>query len=82
MVVPEQILHHIRQALIDDMAKTIATYLIHICIDYAKSLIRGCTNIKLQRVQTSAACIVLPTFRNYRPVLFYLNYTEYLLPLE
>jgi len=47
-------LHHIRQALTDDMAKTVAASLIHTRIDYANSLIHGSTNIKkLQRVQTS-----------------------------
>ena len=54
-------LHHIRQALTDDMAKTVAASLIHIRIDNANCLIRGTTNVKkLQRVQTSVACVVLP----------------------
>ena len=52
---------HIRQALTDDMAKTVAASLIHTRIDYANSLIYGSTNInKLQRVQTSVAHLVLP----------------------
>jgi len=46
-------LHHIRQALTDDMAKTVAASLIHTRINYANSLIRGSINInKIQRVQT------------------------------
>ena len=40
-----------RQALTDDMAKTVAASLIDTCIDEANSLIHGSTNIKkLQRV--------------------------------
>ena len=39
-------LRHIRQSLTDDMAKTVATSLIHIRIDYANFLIHGSTNIK------------------------------------
>jgi len=35
-----------RQALTDDMAKTVAVSLIHTRIDYANSLICGSTNIK------------------------------------
>jgi len=35
-----------RQALTDDMAKTLATSLIHTRINYANSLIHGPTNIK------------------------------------
>jgi len=54
-------LRHIRQALTDDMAKTVAASLIHTRIDYTNSLIYGSTNIKkLQRVQTSLARVVLP----------------------
>jgi len=46
-----QALSHIRQALTDDMAKTVAASLIYTRIDYANSLIDGLTNIKkLQRV--------------------------------
>ena len=44
-----QALRHIRQALTDDMAKTVAASLIHTHVDYADSLIHGSTNItKLQ----------------------------------
>ena len=54
-------LRHIRQALTDDIAKTVVASLIHTRIDYATSLIHGSTNIKkLQHVQTSAALVVLP----------------------
>jgi len=54
-------LRHIRQALTDDMAKTVAASLIHTRIDYANSLIHDSTNIKiLERVQTSVTHVVLP----------------------
>jgi len=52
-------LHHIRQALADDMAKMVAASLIHTCINYANYLIHGSINVKkLQCVQTSAAGVV------------------------
>ena len=51
---------HIRAALTDDMAKTVAVSLIHSCIDYANSLIHGSINVRrLQCVQNSAARVVL-----------------------
>ena len=60
-------LRHIRQALADDMAKTVAASLIHTRIDYANSLIHGSTNIKkLQRVQISVARVVLPNLSQQR----------------
>lgn len=54
-------LRHTRQAVTDDMAKTVDASLIHTRIDYANSLIHSSTNIKkLQRVQISVARVVLP----------------------
>ena len=78
-----QALRHIRQALTDDMAKTVAASLIHTHVDYADSLIHGSTIVKkLQRVPTSVAHVVLPAFHNNWPLLFSLNYTGYSLTLE
>ena len=54
-------LRHIRPALTDDMAKSIATSLVSSRLDYCNSLLYGCskTNIdKLQRVQNSLARVV------------------------
>ena len=49
-----------RHALTDDMAKTVAASFMHTRINYVNAL-HGSTNIKkLQRVQTSAARVVLP----------------------
>ena len=60
-------LRHIRQALTDDMAKTVAASLIHTRIDYANSLIHDSTNIKiLERVQTSVTHVVLPNLSQQR----------------
>ena len=43
------------------MAKMVAASLVHSRIDYANSLVHGSTNIKkLQRLQNTAARIVLP----------------------
>ena len=54
-------LRHIRRCLTDDMAKMFAASLVHSRIDYANSLVNGSTNIKkLQRLQNTAARIVLP----------------------
>ena len=51
---------HIRAALTDDMAKTVAVSLIHSRIDYANSLIHASINVRrLQCIQNSAARVVL-----------------------
>ena len=53
-------LRHIRAALTDDMAKTVAVSLIHSRIDCANSLIHGSINVRrLRCVQNSAARVVL-----------------------
>jgi len=52
---------HIRPALTDDMAKSIATSLVSSRLDYCNSLLHGCSqaNIaKLQRIQNSLARVV------------------------
>ena len=55
---------HIRAALNDDMAKTVAISLIHSRIDYANSLIHGSINVRrLQCVQNSAARVMSPGIR-------------------
>jgi len=54
-------LRHIRPALTDDMAKSIATSLVSSRLDYCNSLLHGCSkaNIaKLQRIQNSLARVV------------------------
>ena len=58
-------LHHIRKVLTDDMAKTIAAFLIQSHLDYTNSVLHGSTNIRgLQTVQNSLARIVLPSSRH------------------
>jgi len=68
---------HIRAALTDDMAKTVAVSLIHSRIDYANSLIHGSVNVRrLQCVQNSAARVVLiRTAHTSQLLLFRLNCT-------
>ena len=55
-------LRHIRNALTDEMAKSVAVSLVQSRLDYANSLLYGTSNTnlkKLQRVQNSLARIVL-----------------------
>jgi hypothetical protein len=55
-------LRHIRNALTDEMAKSVAVTLVQSRLDYANSLLYGTSNTnlnKLQRVQNSLARIVL-----------------------
>ena len=66
-------LHHIRQALTDDMSKTVAASPIHTRIDYEVSVIYTSTSYKkLECVQNSVACVVFPTL-NYNGCLLHLE---------
>jgi len=69
-------MRHIRPAITEDMAKSIAYALVVLRLDYANSVLLGVSSknvARLQRAQNAAARVVVWGSRRKSPMLAYLN---------